>query len=64
MYKRPRLSEAISTLEQIAHISEDAADSLVQYFKMRADGHDFAACHMVVEIVAAYHNNISGVANG
>jgi hypothetical protein len=66
MHKRPRLAEAIQVLQKLSSISEDAADALVQYRAMRAEGFDFEACRMVVDIVDHHYHNMSvaGVVNG
>jgi hypothetical protein len=66
MHKRPRLAEAVQVLTKLAAISDEAAEALQQYYEMRAEGHEFSACLMVVDIVDHHYHNmsISGVING
>lgn len=66
MHKRPQLAEAIEVLQKLSSISEDADSALAQYHAMRAEGFDFEACRMVVDIVDHHYHNMSvvGVVNG
>lgn len=58
MHRRPRLKEAIEILQQLSHISEYAAESLDDYHHLLSQGKEFAAAHLVVEIVDHYYHLI------
>jgi hypothetical protein len=66
MHKRPKLAEAIQALTSLANISTDAAEALQQYHEMRAEGLDFEACRMVVDIIDHHYHilDTKGIAHG
>lgn len=66
MHRRPKLTEAIQTLTSLAAISSEAASALQQYYEMRAEGLDFEACRMVVDIIDHHYHilDTKGIAHG
>lgn len=60
MHRRPRLQEAVNILKQLALISEDAATALDDYRRLLNEGNEFAAAHLVVEIIDYYYH-LTGV---
>ena len=56
MHKRPSLSEAISVLQSIRHISDDADSILTEYAELKSSGKEFIAARLVVEVVDFYYH--------
>jgi hypothetical protein len=66
MNKRPRLKQAIEALTSLSHISDEAKQALQDYADMRAQGLDFEACRMVVDIIDQHYKLLDekGIAHG
>jgi hypothetical protein len=66
MHRRPRLKEAVQLLEQLSQISPEAAQAIEEYNELLVKGYEFAAAHLVVEIVDYYYhlNNVQECVNG
>jgi predicted nuclease of restriction endonuclease-like RecB superfamily len=66
MHRRPRLKEAVQLLEQLSQISPEAAQAIEEYNELLVKGYEFAAAHLVVEIVDHYYhlNNVQECVNG
>lgn len=66
MNKRPRLNQAIEALKSLAHISDEAQQAMTDYYDMRAQGLDFEACRMVVDIIDQHYKLLdeAGIAHG
>lgn len=66
MHKRPSLTEAIQVLTQLAPINSECEEALAEYYRIKADGEEFFAGRMVVDIVDHYYHVLStkGIAHG
>jgi hypothetical protein len=66
MHKRPSLSEAIQVLTKLAPINEECNEALTEYYSLKAQGHEFFAARIAVEIVDHYYHVLStkGLAHG
>lgn len=66
MHRRPRLKEAVQLLQQLSKVSPDAAQAIEEYNQLLVKGYEFAAAHLVVEIIDHYYhlNNVQECANG
>lgn len=66
MHKRPSLSEALQVLKQLAPINDECGEALDEYYSFKAQGEEFFAARMVVDIVDHYYHVLStkGLAHG
>lgn len=56
MHKRPSLSEALTVLKKLSGISDESKDALETYNIMKAEGEEFLAARIVVDIVDHYYH--------
>ena len=61
MHRRPNLQEAISVLQTISSNNEDAQAALSDYNNLMANGQEFLASRMVVDIVDHYYHLIGNI---
>lgn len=66
MHRRPKLNEAIEVLRSLSPINEDALQAIVDYNDLVAQGQEFVASRMVVDIVDHYYHllDLKGIAHG
>jgi hypothetical protein len=66
MHRRPKLTEAIEVLRSLSPINEDALQAIVDYNDLVAQGQEFVASRMVVDIVDHYYHllDLKGIAHG
>ncbi len=66
MHRRPKLTEAIEVLQSLSPINEDALQAIVDYNDLVAQGQEFVASRMVVDIVDHYYHllDLKGIAHG
>ena len=59
MHKRPSLSEALQVLIKLAPINEECDEALEEYYRLKAQGQEFFAARIAVEIVDHYYHILS-----
>jgi hypothetical protein len=64
MHRRPSLNEAISVLNSVKHVSEEAEQALNEYYSLKNSGQEFLAARLVVEIVDFFYHATGVQANG
>lgn len=56
MHHRPKLSEALTTLKQLAAFNADAKAAVQEYETIKKSGDEFLAARFVVEIVDLFNH--------
>ena len=66
MHKRPKLQEAIEVLQKLSNKNEDCDSALTEYHEMVAEGQEFFAARMIVDMVDHYYHilDTKGIAHG
>ena len=66
MHKRPSLSESLQVLKTLSPINADCNEALQEYYNLKAEGQEFFAARIAVEIVDHYYHVLStkGLAHG
>jgi len=66
MHRRPKLLEAIEVLKSLSASNEDAQTAIADYYNLIANGEEFLASRMVVDIVDHYYHllDLKGIAHG
>lgn len=56
MHRRPKLAEAIKLLQSLSDHNKDALQAVTDYNQLMADGQEFTASRMVVDIVDHFYH--------